>query len=198
MRILIALMGEVPLQREAEMEGLAEIAVEHDVVIVHDREEAVCHPLELMLRNALPDRDLVTVLSRVVVSALDAAFVAPSGVPAPDPSAIADLRGIRALIDGGFLVVCAVGRASPILVDPDGKMREVEAVVDVGLSAGLLARRLDVDLFLILGDDLTGSGEEAARRFAEATERRAVIGTATDAVRIVRTVAGTQIAPRPA
>jgi carbamate kinase len=198
MRILIALMGEAPPQREEEMEGLAEIAAEHGAVIVYDREEAVGCSLELTLRNALPDRDLVTILSRVVVSADDAAFIAPSGVPSPNPSAIADLRGIRALLDAGFLVICAVGRASPILVDPDGKMCEVEAAIDVGRSAALLARRLDVDLLLVLSDDAAGSGEEAARRFVEATERRAAIGAATDAVQIVRGAAGTQIAPRPA
>jgi carbamate kinase len=180
------------------MEGLAEIAAEHDVVIVHDRELGAGRPLELMLRNALPDRDLVTVLTRVVVSAEDAAFVAPSGVPSPDPSAIADLRGIRALIAAGFLVLCAIGRASPILVDADGKMREVEVVVDADLSAALLARRLDADLFLVLGDDATGSGEEAARRFARATGRRAAVGVATDAVQMVRGAVGKQLASQPA
>ena len=38
----------------------------------------VGYMLELALRNALPDRDLVTVLSEVVVSADDPAFDAPS------------------------------------------------------------------------------------------------------------------------
>lgn len=198
MRILIALVGETSLRHEEAMEGLAAIADEHDVVIVHDREEPAGYSLELGLRNALPDRDLVTVLSRVVVSADDAAFVAPSGVPSPDPSAIADLRGIRALIDAGFLVICAAGRDSPILVDPDGKMRGVEAVIDVDLSAALLARRLDVDLFLTLSDDAAGSDEEAARRFVLATERRAAVGSLADAVQIVRGVAGTQVAPHRA
>jgi len=198
MRILIALAGDALLRREEAMEGLAEIVAEHDVVIVHDCEEPVGCSLELALRNGLPDRDLVTILSRVVVSADDVAFVAPSGVPSPDPSAIADLRGIRALIDAGFLVICAVGRVSPILVDRDGKMRGVEAMIDVDLSAALLARRLDVDLFLVLSDDATGSDEEAARRFALATERRAAIGSLTDAAQIVRGVAGTQVAPHRA
>lgn len=198
MRVLIALVGDAPLLREEAMEGLTEIAAEHDVVIVHDCEEPAGYSLELALRNELPDRDLVTVLSRVVVSADDAAFVAPSGVPSPDPSAIADLRGIRALIDAGFLVICAVGRASPVLVDPNGKLREVEAAIDVDLSAALLARRLDVDLFLVLGEGATASGEEAARRFALATERRAATGLLKDVVQIVRGAAGTQLAPHSA
>jgi carbamate kinase len=70
-------------------------------------------------------------------------------------------------------------------------MRRVEAVVDGNLTAALLARRLDVDLFLVLGDDGSGSAaigprREAVRRFVEATERRAASVTLSDAAQIVR------------
>jgi carbamate kinase len=164
MRVLIALGGKALLRLgeaaengaqgnvEAAAQALAEIAAEHEVVITYDSEGAVRYMLELALRNALPDRDVVTVLAQVVVSAGDPAFVAPSGVPSPDPTAIAELRSLRTLIDAGALVICAGGGGFPIVVDRDGAMREVEAMVDRDLTAALLARRLDVDLFLMLTD----------------------------------------------
>lgn len=242
MRILIALGGkalfgpgegrEALIQRrglESVAGTLAEIATQHELVIIHDSEQAVGYTLELALRNALPDRDLASVFSRVVVNADDPAFVAPAEVPSPDPSAIVALRAVRALIDAGVLVICAVGAGPPIVVDRDGTMRGIEAVVDMDLTAALLARRLDADLLLMLTDIYAvhlgwgfdyecalgsaspaelrehgfasgsmGPKVEAACRFVEATERRAAIGAATDAVQIVRGAAGTQIAPRPA
>jgi carbamate kinase len=47
-------------------------------VLGAESEGMIGYMLELALRNALPDRDLVTVLSAVVVSAEDPAFGAPS------------------------------------------------------------------------------------------------------------------------
>jgi carbamate kinase len=163
MRILIALGGKALLQRgevvlaqqrglESAAQTLAEIVAEHEVVITHDRAEPVGYMLELALRNALPDRALATVLSQVVVNADDPAFVAPPGLPSPDPSAIVELRSVRTLIDAGVLVICAVGAGFPIIVDRDGTMRGIEAVVDLDLTAALLGRRLDADLFIMLTD----------------------------------------------
>jgi carbamate kinase len=94
MRALIALGGNALLRRkeptEASVqqddvaraaEALAGVAAEHELVIAHGsgpQVEGMVGMLELALRNALPDRDLVTVLSAVVVSAEDPAFKAPS------------------------------------------------------------------------------------------------------------------------
>jgi carbamate kinase len=186
MRILIAIDdGDI----ESAAEALAEIATEHQVVVAHDGGGGGGRRLELALRNALPDRDVVTVLSQVVVSPDDPAFVGPSGVPSPKPSAIAELRSLRTLIDAGALVICASGGDSPAVIDREGTMRGIEAVVDRDLTAALLARRLDADLFLALSDEgpgPTGAKEEAARRFAEATGRCGVIGTVAEAGQIVR------------
>jgi carbamate kinase len=186
MRILIALNdGDI----ESAAETLAEIATEHQVVVAHDGGEGGSQKLELALRNALPDRDVVTVLSQVVVSPDDPALAAPPGASSPKPTAIAELRSIRTLIDAGALVICASEAGPPVVIDREGTMREIEAVVDRDLTAALLARRLDADLFLALTDDgsgSTGSKEEAARRFAEATGRRGASGTVIDAGRIVR------------
>jgi carbamate kinase len=145
MRILIALSGG-EVEDAAQM--LAELAVEHEVVVAHDGREGGAHKPALALRNALPDRDVVTVLTQVVVSADDPAFLAPSGVPSPEPIALVELRSVRALIDAGALAICASGGGPPVAIDREGTMREVEAVVDHDLTAALLARRLDADLFL--------------------------------------------------
>ncbi len=103
MRILAALGGNALLRRgeAAEAVGrqlnvagaaqaLAALAAEHELVITHgngphpldvlgaESGGMVGYMLELALRNSLPDRDLVTVLSEVVVRADDPAFDAPS------------------------------------------------------------------------------------------------------------------------
>lgn len=195
MRILIALDdGDI----ESAAEALAEIAAEHQVVVAHGGGAGGSHKLELALRNALPDREVVSVLSQVVVSPDDPAFVAPSALPSPSPSAIAELRSVRTLIGSGALVICTNGGGPPVVIDREGTMREIEAVVDPDLTAALLARRLDADLFLALteeGSGPAGPKEEAARRFGEATGRPAAVGTLTDAAPMVRVEARTQLAP---
>jgi carbamate kinase len=194
MRILAALDGNAWLHRggaaeaavqqhdvEMAADALAEILSENEVIITLDN---CSHMLEASLRNTLPDRNLITVLTEVVVSADDPAFRAPSKsigpvysqeearrliaerrwfmgrdgegfrrlVPSPEPHAIAELPSLRILIDAGVLVICAGGGGIPITVDGAGAMRSVEAVVDKDLTAALLARRLDVDLLLLLTD----------------------------------------------
>jgi carbamate kinase len=175
MRILVALGGNALLRRgqpaaaasqqknvELAARGLAQIAAEHELIVTHGHGEGlVGYMLELALRNALPDRDLVTVLTEVVVAADDPAFgrptkpIGPGGkrlVPSPEPRAIVELRSLRVLIAAGAIVVCAGGGGIPVIVEGDGSMRGVEAVVDKDLTAALLARRLDADLLVMLTD----------------------------------------------
>ncbi len=210
MRILVAL-DEAPLRRgepaelvprqgnvDAVAEMLAEIAAEHEVIVSLESKGSVGCKLELALRNALPDRDVIVIFPQVVVSADDPAFVAPSALPSPAPSAIAGLRSVRALMDAGALVIFAGGEGSPTIVGQDGTMRRVNAAIDAGLTAALLARRLEADLFLTLTGAAPGPDEpetEAARSFVEATGRRAATGTLEDAVRIVRGTTGAEVAP---
>ena len=175
---------------EMAAEGLAAIASEHDLVITHgngpqvgllalqnaayrevapypldvlgaESEGMVGYMLELALRNALPERELVTLLTQVVVAADDPAFDAPTKpigpggrrlVASPEPNAIVELRSLRMLIDAGVLVICGGGGGIPVTVNGDGTMRGVEAVVDKDLTASLLARRLDADLLVMLTD----------------------------------------------
>ena len=90
-------------------------------------------PLELTLRNALPDREVVTVPIQVVVDAAE-----PTR-----PRAILGLRSVRTLIAAGALVICAVDRRPPVVIGEEGKMEAVEASIEVEPTLELLARRLD-------------------------------------------------------
>lgn len=190
MRILIALDD---CDVANTVEPLVEIADEHEVVISSPGGAA----LALALGNALPDRDVVTVLSQVVISAEDPAFTASPGTSSAAPIAIVELRSVRGLVAAGSLVICTCDEDAPVVVAADGTMRGVGVALDGDLVGALLARRLDVDLFLLLTDGAprpAPAKEEAARRFVAATGRRAAIGAVTDAVQIVRGAAGTQIA----
>jgi len=188
MRILLALGGTALLRRvETAAKAIAELADHHELIVTHGNGPQVGHALEVALRNALPDRDVVSVLTQVVVAGDDPAF---------EPRAIAEIRSIRTLVTAGALVICAGGSTAPVAMDGLGTLYRVEATLDEGLTAALLARRLDADLLLMLTDaDFLQAGPkvEAGRRFAEATGRRAAISTLENAARAVRSEAGTQI-----
>lgn len=133
MRILLALGRDV----EAAAPAIAELAREHELAVVHEDREAA-HSLELALRNALPGRDVISVLTQVVVAMDDPA----------EPQAIAQVRSLRVLLDAGTVVVCAADTTVPVALDGLGTMHEVEAPVARDLTAALLARRLDAELLL--------------------------------------------------
>ncbi|MGN6664717.1 MAG: carbamate kinase [Solirubrobacterales bacterium] len=173
-------VGLLALQNAA-YEGVAPYPLD---VLDAESEGMVGYMLELAIRNELPGRELVTVLTEVVVDADDPAFDAPSKpigpvyrrpeaerlaaerswaigprgqgfqrlVPSPEPRAIVELRALRRLIGDGVLLVCAGGGGIPVTIDGAGAIEGVEAVVDKDLTASLLARRLEADLFLMLTD----------------------------------------------
>jgi carbamate kinase len=200
MRIVVSLGVDTPLpDAEKAAATLTAIAAENEVIVIHGYGPEVSHPLELALRNALPERDVVSVLTQVVVVAND-----PAGsnghrqlLRPPEPHAIAEIRSLRVLLNAGALVICAYGGGVPVGLDPVGTLSEVETAVDEDLTAALLARRLDADLLLMLIDGDAGSLESkiaAAGRFAEATGCRAAIGPLADGARVVQGDAGTQVA----
>jgi carbamate kinase len=84
--------------------------------------------------------------------------VAPDGphwrrvVPSPEPRSIVELLTIRLLVEAGVLVVCVGGGGIPVIVDRDGRLRGVEAVIDKDRAASLLARGLGADALLLLTD----------------------------------------------
>jgi carbamate kinase len=73
-------------------------------------------------------------------------------VASPEPRGIVELGTIRLLIDAGVLVVCVGGGGIPVVVDRDGRLRGVEAVVDKDRAAALLAEGLRADALLMLTD----------------------------------------------
>ncbi len=73
-------------------------------------------------------------------------------VPSPLPRRITQIETIRLLVDYGVIVICAGGGGIPVIRTDDGDLEGVEAVIDKDRAAGLLAKDLDADAFLMLTD----------------------------------------------
>lgn len=70
-------------------------------------------------------------------------------VASPEPREILDAPAAAALLDRGFVVVAAGGGGVPVVRDPDGSLRGVEAVIDKDLAAALLARAVGATSLVI-------------------------------------------------
>jgi carbamate kinase len=95
-------------------------------------------------------------------------------VPSPVPRRILELEAVRTLLEAGHLVVCAGGGGIPVVVEHDGTLRGVEAVVDKDRTASLLAEGLDADGLLLLTDVpgvYAGFGTPAQRVLRQAKVR---------------------------
>jgi carbamate kinase len=73
-------------------------------------------------------------------------------VPSPVPRRILELESIRKLLDLGHIVICAGGGGIPVVVESEGSLRGVEAVVDKDRTAALLAEGVGADALLLLTD----------------------------------------------
>jgi len=73
-------------------------------------------------------------------------------VASPTPVEILDLGAIRSLVGSGHVVVAAGGGGIPVVREPDGSLRGVEAVIDKDLTAALLAEALACDILVIATD----------------------------------------------
>ena len=73
-------------------------------------------------------------------------------VASPQPLEVLDAPAVRALVDAGFLVVASGGGGIPVVRDPDGTVRGVEAVIDKDLAAVVLARSVDAEALVIATD----------------------------------------------
>jgi carbamate kinase len=141
-------------------------------------------------------------------------------VPSPQPRSIVELPTIRLLVEAGVLVVCVGGGGIPVVVDQDGRLHGVEAVIDKDRAAALLAYGLGADALLLLTDveailrddgspiarattdelralalpdGSMGPKAEAAAWFAEATGGRAAIGALRDAAAVLNGDSGTSV-----
>ena len=73
-------------------------------------------------------------------------------VASPDPLQILDAPAVHALVDAGFVVVANGGGGIPVVLEDDGSLRGVEAVIDKDLGAALLARTVEADVLVIATD----------------------------------------------
>ena len=70
-------------------------------------------------------------------------------VPSPYPQRIVELDAIRKLIEAGVITITVGGGGIPVIENDEGDLEGVAAVIDKDHASALLARRLDVDLFII-------------------------------------------------
>lgn len=73
-------------------------------------------------------------------------------VASPEPRQIVDAPAVRSLVEAGFVVVANGGGGIPVVAEPDGSLRGVEAVIDKDLGAALLARTVEADVLVIATD----------------------------------------------
>ncbi len=71
-------------------------------------------------------------------------------VPSPRPIHIVDISLIRALAQRGAVVIAGGGGGIPVVREPDGVRRGVEAVIDKDLTSALMANVLGIEDMMIL------------------------------------------------
>jgi carbamate kinase len=72
-------------------------------------------------------------------------------VASPEPVAIVEEPAIRALLDAGMIVIALGGGGVPV-VERDGRLHGVEAVIDKDLASALLAIHLRVGVLAMVTD----------------------------------------------
>jgi carbamate kinase len=73
-------------------------------------------------------------------------------VPSPQPKRIFQIRPVKWLLEKGCIVICAGGGGIPTMYAPGRRLHGVDAVVDKDRASCLLARELEVDLFIMATD----------------------------------------------
>ncbi|AHF81158.1 carbamate kinase [Thermococcus paralvinellae] len=72
-------------------------------------------------------------------------------VPSPDPKDIIEKDIIRDLVKKGFIVIASGGGGIPV-IEENGQLKGVEAVIDKDLAGEKLAEVVNADIFMILTD----------------------------------------------
>lgn len=72
-------------------------------------------------------------------------------VPSPDPKDIAEKVAIRAMIDVHVVPIVSGGGGIPV-IEENGKLKGVEAVIDKDLAGERVAEAVDADVLMILTD----------------------------------------------
>jgi carbamate kinase len=73
-------------------------------------------------------------------------------VASPEPIEALDASAVTALLAAGYVIVAGGGGGIPVVRDPDGALRGVEAVIDKDLNAALLGRAIGADVLAIASD----------------------------------------------
>ena len=73
-------------------------------------------------------------------------------VASPEPISVLQLDIIKKVIDIGAVTIALGGGGIPVSMNDNGKIKGIEAVIDKDRSSALLAKNLDVDLFIISTD----------------------------------------------
>jgi carbamate kinase len=73
-------------------------------------------------------------------------------VASPEPLDVLDAPAVAALLAAGYVVVAAGGGGIPVVREPDGSLRGVEAVIDKDLAAALLARTVGARQLVLATD----------------------------------------------
>ena len=145
--------------------------------------------IEQTLVNELKDagihRDVVTLITQVMVDKDDPGFLNPTKpiglfyskiqkekygkhrghvfqevdmkgeryrrvVPSPNPLQILEDKVIKSLFESGVIVIASGGGGVPVILDDEGHIRGIEAVIDKDLAGEKLAESVDADLLMIL------------------------------------------------
>ena len=73
-------------------------------------------------------------------------------VASPDPRHVVEIETVKHLADSGFVVIASGGGGIPVVRQPDGSLKGVEAVIDKDLAGNVLAKEVGADVLMILTD----------------------------------------------
>jgi len=93
-------------------------------------------------------------------------------VASPPPIAVVEESLVDLLLSQRVIVVCAGGGGVPVVRDPNGQLRGVEAVVDKDRTSAILAVAVKADALLLLTDVpgvVAGFGTPSARTIGRST-----------------------------
>lgn len=71
-------------------------------------------------------------------------------VGSPVPTGIVEGKVIRAMVQGGVIVIAAGGGGIPVYIEDDGRLEGLDVVVDKDRASAVLAREIGAELLIIL------------------------------------------------